>query len=96
MDHLTYRWINKVLLFYTTYISVDLAHHKIFRAKVGKGGIKTLHSCNFLSYKGHQMYYSIGANASVSLLSSFMPMWYFPFLFFFIRKDHLVLQNNAR
>ena len=29
-----------VLLFYTTYISVDLAHHKIFRAKVGKGGIK--------------------------------------------------------
>ena len=29
-----------VLLFYTTYISVDLAHHVIFRAKVGKGGIK--------------------------------------------------------
>ena len=28
-----------VLLFYTTYISVDLAHHKIVRAKVGKGGI---------------------------------------------------------
>ena len=28
-----------VLLFYTTYISVDLAYHKIFRAKVGKGGI---------------------------------------------------------
>ena len=28
-----------VLLFYTTHISVDLAHHKIFRAKVGKGGI---------------------------------------------------------
>ena len=23
---------------YTTYISVDLAHHKIFRAKVNKGG----------------------------------------------------------
>ena len=29
-----------VSLFYTTYISVDLAHHEIFRAKVGKGGIK--------------------------------------------------------
>ena len=29
-----------VLLFYTTYISVDLAHHEIFPAKVGKGGIK--------------------------------------------------------
>ena len=29
-----------VKLFYATYISVDTAHHKIFRAKVGKGGIK--------------------------------------------------------
>ena len=28
-----------VLLIYTTYISVDLAHHEIFHAKVGKGGI---------------------------------------------------------
>ena len=28
-----------VLLFYTTYISVDLAHHEIFCVKVGKGGI---------------------------------------------------------
>ena len=28
-----------VLLFNTTYISVDLAHHEIFRAKVSKGGI---------------------------------------------------------
>ena len=27
-----------VSLFYSTYISVDLAHHEIFRAKVGKGG----------------------------------------------------------
>ena len=25
---------------YTTYISVDIAHHEIFNAKVGKGGIK--------------------------------------------------------
>ena len=25
---------------YTTYISVDLEHHEIYRAKVGKGGIK--------------------------------------------------------
>ena len=30
-----------VYLFYTTYISVDLAHHEILRAKVGKGGIST-------------------------------------------------------
>ena len=28
-------------LFYATYISVDLAHPEIYRAKVGKGGIKT-------------------------------------------------------
>ena len=28
-----------VLLFYTTYISVDIVHHEIFHAKVGKDGI---------------------------------------------------------
>ena len=28
-----------VYLFYTTYISVDLAHYEIFHAKVGKSGI---------------------------------------------------------
>ena len=31
-----------VLLFYTTVISVDLAHHDIFGAKVGKGSINVL------------------------------------------------------
>ena len=30
-----------VLLFYTTYISVDLAYQEICHAKVGKGGIIT-------------------------------------------------------
>ena len=30
-----------VYLFYTTYIIVDLAHHEIFRAKVGKGVISS-------------------------------------------------------
>ena len=39
-----------VLLFYTTYISVDLAHHEIFRAKFGKGGIKFILSG---SYREH-------------------------------------------
>ena len=39
MDYITYRWTNIVQLFYTTYISVDLAHREISRAKVGKGGI---------------------------------------------------------
>ena len=28
------------LLVYATYISVDLAHHEIFHAKVGKDAIK--------------------------------------------------------
>ena len=31
-----------VYLFYTTYISIDLAHHEIFHAKAGKAGIKGL------------------------------------------------------
>ena len=30
-------------MFFTTYISVDLAHHDIFHAKVGKGGINGLY-----------------------------------------------------
>ena len=30
-----------VLLFYTSYISVDPAHHEIFHAKVCKGGINS-------------------------------------------------------
>ena len=33
---------NPRALFYTTYISVDLAYREIFRAKVGKGAIKRL------------------------------------------------------
>ena len=31
-----------VLLFYTNYISVELAHHEIFRAKVDKDGIMNI------------------------------------------------------
>ena len=30
------------ITFYTTYISVDLAHQVIFHAKVGKGGISSI------------------------------------------------------
>ena len=41
MDYLTYRWTTHGILFYTAYISVDLAHQVIFHAKVGKGGINT-------------------------------------------------------
>ena len=45
----TYRWTTHGILFYTTYISVDLAYHKIFCAKVGKGGIMITNAVmNFL------------------------------------------------
>ena len=39
---LSYVQVDKhgINIFYTIYISLDLAHHKIFRAKVGKDGIK--------------------------------------------------------
>ena len=36
-----------VQLLHTTLISVDLAHHEIFRVKVGKGGIKSTTHCTF-------------------------------------------------
>ena len=41
MDYLTYRGTTHGIykLFYTSYISVYHAHHEIFRAQVGKGGI---------------------------------------------------------
>ena len=39
MDYLTHKWPNMVLLFYTTYISVDLAHHMVICYKAGKGGV---------------------------------------------------------
>ena len=47
VDYLTYRLANMVYLFYTTYISVDLAHREIFRAKVGKGGIEMIQRWEF-------------------------------------------------
>ena len=46
MDDLTYRWTNIVELFYTTNLSVDLAHYEIFRAKVGKGDIMLANICS--------------------------------------------------
>ena len=42
MDYLTYRWTTLVYLSYTTYISADLEHYKIFHAKDSKGSIKLL------------------------------------------------------
>ena len=47
---LSYVQMDKHGIFYTTYISVDLAHREIFRAKVGKGGINVCRlSCVFSS-----------------------------------------------
>ena len=42
---------------YITYISVDRAHHEIFRAKVGKGGESTKISCAgpIIKSSKHQM-----------------------------------------
>ena len=45
MDYLTYRWTTQGITIYATHISVDLAHHEIFNAKVGKGGINILNAC---------------------------------------------------
>ena len=36
------------ITFYTTYISVDLVHHEIFCAKVGKDGINYMLSLNLI------------------------------------------------
>ena len=33
-------YLLQVCLFYTVYINVDIAHHEIFSAQVGKGGIQ--------------------------------------------------------
>ena len=54
-DYLTYRWTLMVYLFYTTYTSVDLAHHEIFRAKVDKGGINSKSSSNKVIYVKYQV-----------------------------------------
>ena len=44
-----------VKLFYTTYISVDLAHHEIFHSKVGKGGINNfVHLASKINSKDNQ------------------------------------------
>ena len=55
-----------VLLFYITYISVNLAHHEIFRAKVGKGGIMN----NWLLQNS---YYLIKCLCKVVKISHFFP-----------------------
>ena len=43
-----------LLLIYTTYISVDLMHHEIFCAKVGKSDIK--HAMGTLTYQLQHMF----------------------------------------
>ena len=42
MDYLTY----SITIVYTTFIRVDLAHHEIYLAKVGKGGIMLFILCH--------------------------------------------------
>ena len=58
-----------VSLFYTTYISVDLAHHKIFRAKVGKGDIKSvIHALIFRLRIKHIPGLQLNKNVGVKML----------------------------
>ena len=40
-----------VLLFHTNYISVDLAHHEIFCAEIGKDGINVHKLSRILNYE---------------------------------------------
>ena len=63
-----------VLLFYTTYISVDLAHQVIFHAKVGKGGFSLLYCYHFMFEILNAMYvvqyiYVLGDELNKLLLS---------------------------
>ena len=55
---LSYAQVDKHLTFYITYISVDLAHHEIFRAKVGKGDL-TAHACFKKEFTCMQKYINI-------------------------------------
>ena len=43
-------WTNMVYLSYTTYISVELAHHEIFYVKVGKAPISL--DCDWFATAG--------------------------------------------
>ena len=69
-----------VYLFYTTYISVYLAHHEIFCAKVGKGSIKALNWRVILASpkKPNEISYSFQLDQSISVLM--VVGWYFSFL----------------
>ena len=49
VSYLKYKRTSMVLLVYTTYISVDLAHHEIVCAKVGKGFKTNFHN-NFVLF----------------------------------------------
>ena len=41
-EYITGAFLKSFSIFYTTHIGVALAHHEVFRAKVGKGGIKVI------------------------------------------------------
>ena len=53
-----------VWLFYTTNISVDLAHHDIFHAKDGKGGIIYEIACIFISFNRYEPVHEISNNVA--------------------------------
>ena len=62
MDYLHVQVDKHDITVYTTYISVDLAHHETFRAKVDKGGIKfdnTEKAFHFCCMKLHEEPFTI-------------------------------------
>ena len=58
-----------VKLFYITYISVDLAHREIFRAKVGKGGINVINDEHMRFYILLYKLAAKGSDKSVEMCS---------------------------
>ena len=75
-----------VQLFYTTYISVYLAHHEIFRAKVGKGGRSRLLRCfaniiGLISYRDRWC----GPSADFS--------WFTKFILFSLQRPQTVIDQ---
>ena len=59
-----------VLLVYTNYISVDLAHHEIFCAKIGNGGINSFiwWDSHFLAKRALGLLFSKSFGSSENML----------------------------
>ena len=75
MSGLSYVQVDKhdITILYHLHISVDLVHHEIFPAEVGKGGIKAHNQTYFLFFK-HTLWVlktNLNETASLSTLNTF-------------------------